>query len=182
MLSILTENNASRADTYRMFAGLFLKEPDEDTLNTFKAELDMAFKDSPEDIATDFHHIFAGPDYNLTPNESLYHYPLADKPRLWGTATEDVQKFYEASGVTLYEEMGLLPDHISVEFMFMSYLAENGQIELQTRFTSEHIMQWVPQYCADIADLAFTMFYKEISGIIRNFIFSDYEELQAGVI
>lgn len=182
MLSILKENNASRAYTYRMFAGLFLKEPDEDTLTTFKAELDMAFKDSPEDIAADFQHIFAGPDFNLMPNESLYHYPLADKPRLWGRATEAAQKFYEASGVTLYEEMGLLPDHISVEFMFMSYLAENGQVEIQTRFVSEHIMQWVPQYCADIADLALTTFYKEIAEIIRSFTISDYEELQAEVV
>lgn len=182
MTSILSEDNDSRANTYRMFAGLFLKEPDEDTLSTFKTELDMAFKESPEDIVADFHHIFTGPDYNLTPNESLYHYPLADKPRLWGKATETVQNFYEASGVTLFEEMGLLPDHISVEFMFMSYLVENGQVEVQTRFMSEHIMQWVPQYCADIADLALTTFYREIAKIIRDFILSDYEGLQAGVV
>lgn len=182
MPSILTAINDSRANTYRMLAGLFLKEPDIDILNTLQTDLDMTFKDSPEDIAADFNNIFAGQEDPLVPNESLYHYPLADKPRLWGKATEEVQKFYKGAGVMLYEEMGLLPDHISVELLFMSYLAENGKLELQTHFLSEHIMQWVPQYCTDIADLALTTFYKEIAEITKNFILSDYEELQAEII
>lgn len=181
MSSIITEDNELRANTYRLLAGLFLKEPDEDVLATMKEDLEMTFDDSPEDIALDFMHIFSGPGEHLSPYESLYNYPIGSKPALWGKAAEDAQSFYQAAGLVLDEEANMLPDHISAELLFMSYLAEKKDPELQKRFLDEHVMKWVPQFCDKVTDFAYTTFYKELAWLTKDFIEAEYKELRTGI-
>lgn len=176
-MNIPSEEDKIRANTYRVIAGLFLKEPDGEFLKAVKEDFEMDFKETPEEIAIDFARIFVGPGKHLPPYESLYNFPTGEQSGLWGKTTDAVHTFYESSGLMLDEEINLIPDHIAVELLFMSYLVEGGRLELQKRFMDEHIMKWIPEYCNEVSSFANTVFYKEIAEITRDFLLSEYEEL-----
>jgi TorA maturation chaperone TorD len=164
-----------RAELYRLFAGLFIHEPTDEIIIQLKDMFQMKFADSPQEIRIDFASIFLGPDGRLMPYESFYNYPLGDRPRLWGKAAEEVQSFYISAGIVMDEEINLIPDHISAEMLFMSYLIENGILELQKRFLEEHLVKWIPEYCNELQKYASTGFYKEVANIIKEFILSEAE-------
>jgi len=106
--------------------------------------------------------------------ESLHNYPLGDRPRLWGKAAEEVQAFYISAGIVMDEEINLIPDHISAEMPFMSYLIKNGISELQKKFLEDHLVKWIPEYCNELQKYAGTVFYKEIANILKEFILSEH--------
>lgn len=164
-----------RAELYRLFAGLFINDPTNEIVVQLKDMFQMKFTDSPQEIRMDFARIFLELDGRLMPYESLYNYPLGDRPRLWGKATEEVQAFYISAGIVMDEEINLIPDHISVELLFMSYLVENGLSGLQQRFLEDHLSKWIPEYCDELQKHAGTNFYKEIANILKEFILSEHE-------
>ncbi len=168
---------SERAALYKLFSDLFMKEPAEETLVEMKEMFQMKFDDSSEEIRRDFTSLFLGKDLHLSPYESLYNYPLGDTPRLWGRATEEVQALYRAAGLMIDEEIDLIPDHVSVELLFMSYLVENGFIEKQRVFMEEHLHRWIPDYCDEVRKHAGTTFYKEVADLLREFLATDLEEL-----
>ena len=171
------EEDIERAELYRLFAGIFMKEPSDELILQVKEMFRMSFEDSPVNIGIDFVNIFLRPDGRLMPCESLYNYPLGDRPGLWGRAAEEVQEFYGAAGLVMGEEMSLMPDHISMEMLFMSYLIENGLSELQWRFLDEHLVKWIPEYCDEVRRHAGTVFYKEVANIVKEFILSEHDAL-----
>lgn len=73
------------------------------------------------------------------------------------------------------EDISLIPDHISAELFFMSYLVENGLSGLQQRFLEDHLSKWIPEYCGEVQKHAGTNFYKEIANILKEFILSEHE-------
>ncbi len=164
-----------RAELYRLFAGLFIDEPSDEMLMQLKEVFQMKFADSPQEIRIDFAHIFLSPGGHLLPYESFYNYPLGEKPGLWGKATEEVQLFYSSAGIMMDEDISLIPDHISAELFFMSYLVENGLSGLQQRFLEDHLSKWIPEYCGEVQKHAGTNFYKEIANILKEFILSEHE-------
>lgn len=167
--------DTERAELYRLFAGLFINEPPDETVMQLKDIFKMKFADSAQEIRMDFARIFLGPDRRLMPYESLYNYPMRDRPRLWGRAAEEVQAFYRSAGIMMDEEINLIPDHISAELLFMSYLIENGIPELQKKFLEEHLARWIPEYCNELQKYAGTVFYKEVANILKEFILSEHE-------
>ncbi len=173
----LYSGDAERAELYRLFSALFMKEPSEEILTQAREIFGMKFEDSAEEIGIDFAGIFLRPDLHPAPYESLYNIPPGDEPGLAGKATRDVQSFYESTGLALGEGTDLFPDHLSVELLFMSYLAENRYVEKQRRFLEEHLLRWVPEYCNEIEKHATTTFYKEIANLLREFIISEYKSM-----
>ncbi|MCL5976913.1 MAG: molecular chaperone TorD family protein [Nitrospirae bacterium] len=169
-----------RAELYRLFAGLFIDEPSDEMLMQLKEVFQMKFADSPQEIRIDFAHIFLSPGGHLLPYESFYNYPLGEKPGLWGKATEEVQLFYSSAGIMMDEDISLIPDHISAEMLFMSYLIENGISELQKKFLEEHLVKWIPEYCNEFQKYAGTVFYKEVANILKEFILSEVEAFETG--
>lgn len=178
-MALYDEEDIERAELYRLFSSLFMREPDDDVIMRMKETFNMKFSDTPNEIRSDFAHILTH-DIHLSPHESLYVYPLGDTPRLWGRAAEKVRAFYESAGLMIDEETELAPDHLGVELLFMSYLIENGLLEKQKRFIEEHLSQWVAEYCREVERHASTMFYKEVAILLREFISSEYEELAGG--
>ena len=89
--------------------------------------------------------------------------------------TESVTGAYYGAGLTFEEEYELVPDHISLEFLFMSYLIDINNRELQGKFLEEHIANWVPYFCDEVSKQAKTLFYREIAGITKDFIELEYK-------
>ncbi len=174
------EESIERVELYKLFASVFIGQPSDELIFQLKDMFQMKFADSPHEIRMDFARIFLGPNGRLMPYESLYNYPLGDRPRLWGRAAEEVQSFYISAGIVMDEEISLIPDHISAEMLFMSYLVENGISELQKKFLEEHLVKWIPEYCNELQKYAGTTFYKEVANILKEFILSEHELMSEG--
>ena len=138
-MEIYDEEDAERAELYKLFSDLFMREPTEETLLQAKEIFRMKFSASPDEIRKDFARIFLSPDLHPSPYESLYNFSVGEKPGLWGKATEEVKAFYESAGLTLDEEATFIPDHLALEFLFMNYLVQNGLVEQQEMFFKEHL-------------------------------------------
>ncbi len=178
---IFDDTNAERQSTYQLISPLFLREPDEETITRVKEIFDIKFGDSSDEIRMDFFYLFSEKGGRLPPYESLYNYPLSDKPRLWGTATAEVQGLYGSVGITLDEEIELIPpDHLSAELLFMSYLIERRFTEQQKFFLENHLLVWVPDYCDEIKRIARTSFYGRVAELLTDFILDECEEFGIG--
>lgn len=172
---MISEEDIERSELYRLFANLFMEQPSNEMVAHVRDMFQLEFDETLEEIRRDFNNIF-GVGKKLPPFESLYNYPLGDSPRLWGKAAEDVQSLYNSAGLMIDEETGLAPDHISVEFLFMSYLIENQMYDLQVKFIENHLLKWIPDYCDAIQKHAETEFYKVIANMVKEFILSEYED------
>ncbi len=166
----LQDNNGERAEAYRVLADLYSKVPDDEVLETMKEDFGMESKETTEEISADFNYLFEYPGGKLQPVESFYI-------QTQGNPSTEAAEFYAAAGLTIDEEFHYIPDHLSLEFLFMSYLINNKMLDLQKNFLEEHIMNWVPYYCEEIKKQAKTVFYREIAEITNDFLAADYEEI-----
>lgn len=165
----LLENDNGRAESYRILADLFSKPPDAEKLFTIKEDFGLEAKESEDEVRADFNYLFLFPGGKVPPLESLF-----SEAR---NIAESVEVFYYRSGLTFEEEYELVPDHVSLEFLFMSYLIDSKNNELQEKFLEEHLANWVPYYCEEVIRQARTIFYREIAEIARDFVESEYEGL-----
>lgn len=165
------------ASSYKLLASLFLDKPDSELARRLSEEFEISINEGPEEIDEDYTQIFHGPSDHLPPYESLYNYSPSDSPHLWNRTTEDILKCYMAGGVSLDDKTDLIPDHISAELLFVSYLLENDKADILKSFFREHIIKWIPEYCDMLEKKAKTDFYRELAGITKDIILSDFEEL-----
>ncbi len=162
----LFEGDKERAESYRILADIFFSPPDAGKIEDLREDLGLDSKETEDEVLSDFNYLFAYPGGKLPPFESLH---------VEGTDIADsVLEFYFGTGLTFHEEYEAQPDHISLEFLFMSYLIDIGNRELQQKFLEGHITNWVPYYCEQLMKEAKTLFYREIAEITKDFI--DYED------
>ena len=173
-VEIYENEDVERAELYKLFSDLFMGEPSEETLLQAKEIFQMKFDTSAEEVRKDFAAVFLRPDLHPSPYESLYHFPQGETPKLWGKTTREVKAFYESTGLTLDEETTLVPDHLALELLFMSYLIRNALAEQQEIFLKEHLL-WVPEYCDEVRKHASTPFYREVATLLKEFILSEQE-------
>ena len=177
MLDIYENQEAERAEIYRLFSALFMKGPTPEIIEEVKEMFRIESDESLDEIERDFAAVFLRPDLHPSPYESLYIFAPGEKPGLGGKTAREVQSFYEGAGLTLDEEMNLMPDHLSVELLFMSYLIENSRVEGQIDFMEGHLFQWVPGYCDEVQRHASTVFYKQAANLLKEFIISEHESM-----
>lgn len=174
MQQFVNEEARSKAELYRLLGSLFFEAPAEKVLRELEGIRNFPIEETAIEIAEDFHGLFA---HNTVPNcESFYVYPLGDKPRHWGTTTEEVRLFYQEAGLVIDEEMPVIPDHISAELFFMSWLVENEFLDEQEEFLEMHLSKWVPVFCDEVRDYAKTDFYKRVAILLKELVSSDYED------
>jgi TorA maturation chaperone TorD len=165
----MINNNKQRAEAYQILSQFFLHPPDDESLSLIRQDFSLESKEPLEEIAEDFATLLSYPDGSLQPIESLF-IPAAGSPYL------EVTDFYANAGLAIDEDYEVVPDHLSVELLFMSYLIDNGRAELEKKFLEEHLMNWVPYYCDKVAEQAKTLFYREIAGIVKDFLTAEYDE------
>ena len=174
------DDHLERARLYELFSSLFTRQPTEEVLLQLKEMFEMQFNETVGEVAIDFESLFLNPAAHLSPHESLFNYSLEENPQLWGKVTEEVQAFYRLVGLAIDDEVDLIPDHIAIELLFMSYLVGNGLIEQQKTFMNDHLSRWVPNYCDEVERHARTSFYKEIAVVLKEFVMSDHNKLGGG--
>ncbi len=162
--------DADRAEAYRTLADIFSEPPAGESLASIREDFELASEEGEEEIRADFLNLLAYPGGKMPPLESLFS-------ASGSAAVSEVTQLYLDAGLTIEEDFQLMPDHISLEFLFMSYLIETERPELQRKFFEGHIMQWAPAYCAELKKAAKTLFYREVAGITGDFLGGEYEEM-----
>ena len=201
-----------RADTYRLLAEVFAAEPTAEILERLRRpEVVEAFESLGVNVATEldrleadlgtqglvdefqfeYTRVFIGPGKHVGPHESLHR---DDHPaQHWGPATAEVKRFIEHHGLSYDESFQGMPDHISVEFQFISMLAdveaealEQGDQEkadqareIQRTFYREHINCWVPTFCDKVIEGATLDFYKNFAHFAKAVVEADAAEFSA---
>ena len=176
-MSTNSDERTERAVLYRLFASLFIREPDDEILSLVRGMFQMKSFEQPDTIGQDFAHIFLGPWKHFPPYESFYYLDPEEVSGSKKKIVESVQSFYASAGLFLDINTTMLPDHLSAELVFMSYLAENSLVEHQKRFLESHLVKWVPRYCDAVSIHANTIFYKEVANLLKEFILSESEQL-----
>ncbi|NOX20820.1 MAG: hypothetical protein GXO99_06135 [Nitrospirae bacterium] len=174
---ILDSYNKELAETYKVLANLFTTLPNDELIEQMQEELELNIKEPLDAIVEDYNRLFYGTTDTLPPIESLYVYNKNPSTEYY-QVPDIVSDFYRSCGVDLNEQLTQLPpDHIAIEFIFISYLIENNLIDELRAFFKEHIIKWVPLYCDMIQERAQTQFYKEVAAITKEIVLSDYEEI-----
>ena len=137
------------------------------------------------DLAVDYAKIFLGLGpicgEGAYPYESVYTSP--DR-LLMQNARDEVAAIYASEGVRPADSCNEPEDHIAYEFTFMAYLCQktlaairrsdepgaNGCLQQQRQFLQDHLLSWVPNFCADVQRIAGTDFYKAIAMITHGFL------------
>jgi TorA maturation chaperone TorD len=162
--------DTDRAEAYKMLADIFFEPPEGESLAAIKEDFSLDSEDGEEEIRNDFAGLLAYPGGKMPPLESLFS-------AIGNTAVGEVIGLYLEAGLTIEEDFQPMPDHISLEFLFMSYLIETEKPELQREFFEGHIMTWVPDYCGKLKSGAKTLFYREIAQIVVDFLNGEHEEM-----
>lgn len=169
------DRRVERAETYKLLATLLLEEPSLEAVEHLQEIFQLDLQESLEDITADFSNLFYNPESHLIPYESAYA-RISDSPVVPDDVTSTVYNAYLREGLVL-EDVNIIPDHISAELFFVSYLIESGKKEQLRNFLQDHAAQWIPVFCDDLYESAGTDFYRELAAIIRDYIQTEYEEL-----
>lgn len=194
----------SRANLYDLISGFYRKETDAAFLEKLAAlrfpkaeqrnELLEGYglledflqnhEDAEELLAVDYARIFlaAGIAYGEAafPYESVY---TSKKRIVMQEAWEDMRRICRGKGVAPESSDDF--DHIGCELGYMAYLCrEKAEAEdarqarkEQRSFLQEHLLNWVPEFTADVERYAQTDFYRAAARITRGFVQMDYERL-----
>src|SRR4030043_294460 len=127
--------------------------------------------------------ITAFPETVAPPYSSVY----LDKERLiWGKSTAEAARLYEAARLSISQDFHDIPDHITAEMEFISYLIveqqkpdQDGVIttrelaSIEKQFLSDHFFKWVPLFLGSVVEHSRVAFYSGIALLARKFI--EYE-------
>ncbi|GBD98094.1 chaperone protein YcdY [bacterium BMS3Abin07] len=163
------------SETCKLLASLFMAEPDMSLIESFTESFPAEIQASPEEINDDFTSLFYGAPAILLPYESAYVH-LAGTSVAAGIIPESLYSFYLKEGLILDSSLGMRPDHISAELLFISYLEEAERENSLQEFLGIHAIIWIPAFCDDLYEAAYTDFYKEVGSITKDLIMSEYEQ------
>ncbi|WP_211289797.1 Chaperone protein TorD [Sporomusa silvacetica DSM 10669] len=146
------------------------------------------------DLAVDYARIFLGAgiagEAAAYPFESVYTSP---KRLIMQEARDQVVAAYRAKGLDKAETLEFPEDHIALELEFMAYLCHETQQALvrkdwpavsvclkeQMDFLTQHLLNWVPVFCADVEKYAETEFYKAVAKVTKGYLRLDRTVLEA---
>jgi len=137
------------------------------------------------DLAVDYARVFLGAgivgDDAAYPYESVY---TSSKRLIMQDARDQVVAAYRAKGLNKAETLELPEDHIALELEFMAHLCHETQqafvtqdwpavsvcLKEQMEFLEQHLLNWVPAFCADIEKFAGTEFYKAVAKVTNGYL------------
>jgi putative dimethyl sulfoxide reductase chaperone len=99
-------------------------------------------------------------------------------------ARDQVLAAYRAKGLDKAETLDYPEDHIALELEFMEHLCKEARLALaaqnrsavavymqeQKDFLAQHLLNWVPAFCADVEKCATTEFYKAIAKVTNGYL------------
>ncbi|MFD0898173.1 anaerobic sulfite reductase subunit AsrA [Loigolactobacillus binensis] len=157
--------------TYPTACGEVTLQAGYDQIHTFLTA--NSHVDAIDDLAVDYAKVFlaAGEPKGKAafPYESVY---TSKQKLIMQEAWEQVQAEYAAAGLALVtEQTDIKEDHIAVELKFMAHLVRTeASLAQQQIFLHRHLLNWVPQFCQDIARYSRTTFYPGVAKLTLGFL------------
>jgi TorA maturation chaperone TorD len=202
-----------RSDIYRLLARVFRKEPDLDLirgakdkpfleiLDEMEIRFDDDFLDVPDETLVDilgleYTRLFVGPGKHIPPYESVHHQLNGGGwGSLWGKSTAQVNSFMKTAGLELKQKYENLPDHISVEFEFISEVCKREAkareqndyegtlylLDMENKFIGDHLIKWTPVFCDKVIEETSSSFYKAMARLTKDYIKLDNETVGATI-
>lgn len=144
-----------------------------------------------EALAIEHARLFLGPFQLVAPPYGSYY--LEDKKSVMGDSTAAAEFFYRNCGLRLADDFHELPDHLTVELEFMSFLAfsqrqaettANGEdskrlVGLQREFLEKFLIPWLQPFTAAVIDDGEAPFYQAVARCTAAFVNADYAALAA---
>ncbi len=93
---------------------------------------------------------------------------------VYGNVVSDLMKIYSKYGIYPNKE---LPDHVSTEMEFASFLYFVSQDDEADNFVSKHILNWVPRLASDITANARGNYTRIIGTLLAAFMESEKERI-----
>ena len=159
-------------------------------LNEFLSQNKLTSPELLEKLVTEHVRLFGGvsPGFGpLPPYESIWR----GEGRVMSSVTTKVLQAYDEADVEPTTRLAEPPDHVGLELGFLSYLCnrENDArrnndpkcaakcMHMEYEFLRDHILEWVPIFCDQIAENDRTGFYRAIAILTKEFILADGEEI-----
>jgi TorA maturation chaperone TorD len=138
--------------------------------------IDLNSTEELEELLWEYTRLFIGP-YKLPcpPWESVY---TSSKKLMMQDAYDEVNKFYNEVRLAI-DDPNIMPDHIGAELNFFAVLLQRINddpekrsqcLDTATRFLTEHVITWVPQFTRDMEDAANSSFYKALAKVTRHIL------------
>jgi putative dimethyl sulfoxide reductase chaperone len=150
----------------------------------------FASEDSQE-LLIDYTRLFLGPiGAPAKPYGSVW---LDGRGSLMQDSTLAVRALYAEAGFELGDDFHELPDHVAAEMEFLYLLLfrqaeactkQNAQelarvAALQRRLLEEHLGRWIEPFTTAQAANAQTTFYRELAGLTRHFVESEWTRIRS---
>jgi len=137
------------------------------------------------DLLVDYSRLFVGPFELLAPPYGSVY--LEEGKRIMGDSTIEVRNFYEKMGLKFLEDFKDMPDHISVELEFISFLIvtrinafESNDtnraeevLKCQQLFLETYLIPWLPEFVERMRENSDTQFYKNLADCTISFVSND---------
>lgn len=117
---------------------------------------------SADDLAADFASIYLTYALRASPNESVWR---DDDHLMLQGPTFAVREFYARHGIQVPDWRERADDHLVHELEFVAVLLERGEEKEAARFLKTHLLAWLPQFAARVAQRAATPFYAALAGL-----------------
>ena len=201
MMMITKSEMEPRAHLYSLLSRLYRVEVDAPLLETLKglsfpgaanetlaegysmlsAYLANCGEEALDDLAVDYATVFlaagSADGQAAIPCESIYTSP---KKIFMQEAWEDVCRIYAEKGLTKGNQYSdLMEDHLALELEFMSNLVKRRDPATEKSFLESHLLNWLPEFLADVDKYARVDFYKAVARITLGFLQMEHELLTA---
>lgn len=138
-----------------------------------------------QQLAVDYARVFLGAgNYDkilAPPYESVF---TSEERILMQDARDGAVSYYRRAGMDLPADNTTPEDHLGFELQFFAVLIDRGSaaiddndmaafgetLALQRGFFTQHLENWVPDFCAAVEEHAQTGFYKAVAAMTRAFI------------
>jgi len=202
-------NESIRGDCYRLLSACFYQPQKEAFIQEeFFKNLEVILKDvspdaaahvpamenaflkySDEELLVAYAKLFVGPHELIAPPYGSVY--LDGARQVMSDSTMGTIKIYQDEGLSIDDEFRELPDHITVELEFMSYLIfkgiealkqsdferAKGFIDKQEIFLNTFLYRWAPPFCEKIREGTDNGFYKALADCLSSFILESNRRL-----
>lgn len=132
---------------------------------------------APDRDLWEYHRLFVGPGRLVAPPyESVY---LSAEHVLMQDPTLEVQAFYRAHGRAGTPLLTEPEDHLAIELEFYAWLQSTNELAAQEQFLSQHLTQWVPEFCRRVREGSTSPFYRSLAAVTELVITSEAQVLNA---
>ncbi|HBI15851.1 MAG TPA: molybdopterin oxidoreductase [Desulfobulbaceae bacterium] len=108
----------------------------------------------------------AGPN-PVFPYESVH---VSKTPVVQQQSVFALRELLRSIGVHVDPEFKDLDDHVAVELEVCAHLLDEGKLEQYTSFFAGTIVNWLPEFCNQLASCSQTPFYRELASLCGAFI------------